>query len=101
MRATAETSFLSYIGIRDDGTRARQHALILALLRTIPGVALSRTEIANLTGMRLGSVCGRVSELRAEGLVFEPSTRTCPTSGRTVKVVQAAPDLLSDRESIH
>lgn len=95
MRGSAETSFLSYLEISDDGTKARQQAIILALLRSVPDVGFTRTNIATLTGMRLGSVCGRVAELRAEGLVIEPSRRICPTSGKLVKVVQAAPDLLS------
>jgi CRP-like cAMP-binding protein len=92
----ASTSFLSFIATRDDGTQARQYAQILALLRTIPSVSLSRTDIANLTGIRLASVCGRVAELRDDGLVIEPATRKCPTSGRMVKVVQAAPDLFME-----
>lgn len=91
----AQTSFQSFIGIREDGTKVHQQQTILALLRAAPDVAFSRTNIANLTGMRLGSVCGRIAELRAEGLVIEPGTRKCPASGRTVKVIQAAPDLLS------
>jgi hypothetical protein len=89
------TSFLSHIAIKEDGTKVRQQQMILALLRAAPDVAFTRTNIASLTGMRLGSVCGRIAELRAEGLVIEPTTRKCPTSGRMVKCVQAAPDLLT------
>jgi hypothetical protein len=91
----AQTSFQSFIGIRNDGTKVRQQQTILALLRAAPDCAFTRTNIAALTGMRLGSVCGRVAELRAEGLVIEPTSRKCPTSGRMVKCVQAAPDLLT------
>lgn len=95
MRVSAETSFLAFLAVRDDGTVANQQAKILALLRTIPATALSRLDIANLTGIRLSSVCARVAELRADGLVFEPGTRKCPHTGKTVKVVQATPDLLT------
>jgi hypothetical protein len=92
---TSETSLQAYLSVRDDGTVANQQSKILALLRTIPATALSRLDIANLTGIRLSSVCARVAELRAEGHVIEPSTRKCPHTGQTVKVIQAAPDLLS------
>lgn len=97
----ASTSFAAYLSVREDGTTARQYAQILALLRTIPSVALSRTDIANLTGIRISSVCARVHELRADGHVIEPSTRRCPHTGRTVKVIQAAPDLLTSCETVH
>jgi hypothetical protein len=97
----ASTSFQAFVAVRDDGTTARQYAQILALLRTIPSVALSRTDIANLTGMRLSSVCARVAELRADGHVIEPSTRRCPHTGRTVKTIQAAPDLFASSETTH
>jgi hypothetical protein len=92
---TSETSFLAYVSVRDDGTVANQQAKILALLRTIPATALSRLDISNLTGIRLSSVCARIAELRADGRVFEPGTRKCPHTGMTVKVIQAAPDLLT------
>lgn len=95
MRVNAETSFLAYVSVRDDGTVANQQAKILALLRTIPATALSRLDIANLTGIRLSSVCARVAELRADGKVHEPGTRPCPHTGKTVKIVQATPDLLT------
>ena len=93
----ASTSFLSYAAVRDDGTTAKQCATILALLRTVPHVGLSRTDIANLTGIRVGSVCGRVAELRDDGLVIEPGTRKCPHTGKSVKIVQIAPDLLTSQ----
>ncbi|KWZ53316.1 hypothetical protein WK57_30475 [Burkholderia ubonensis] len=95
MYNASTTSFLAYVSVRDDGTVANQQAKILALLRTIPATALSRLDIANLTGIRLSSVCARIAELRDEGLVFEPGTRRCPHTGKTVKVVQATPDLLT------
>jgi predicted transcriptional regulator len=99
MTQVSTTSFLSYVAVREDGTTARQYALILALLRTVPTVALSRTDIANMTGIRLSSVCGRIAELRDDGLVIEPGTRKCPHTGKTVKIVQAAPDLLSTSDA--
>jgi hypothetical protein len=89
----ASTSYAAYLSVRDDGTKANQQAKILALLRTIPATALSRLDIANLTGIRLSSVCARVNELRGDGLVIEPGTRKCPHTRMTVKTVQAAPDL--------
>lgn len=92
---TGQTSLLAYLSVRDDGTVANQQAKILALLRTIPATALSRLDIANLTGIRLSSVCARVAELRAEGHVIEPGTQRCPHTNKTVKVIQAAPDLLT------
>lgn len=92
----APTSFAAYLSAKEDGTVVRQYAQILGLLRTIPATALSRLDIANLTGIRLSSVCARVAELRADGMVIEPATRPCPHTGRTVKTVQAAPDLLTD-----
>ena len=90
---TGQTSLIAYLSVRDDGTTAKQQAVILALLRAIPATALSRLDISNLTGIRLSSVCARIAELRAEGHVIEPGTRKCPHTKMTVKVVQAAPDL--------
>lgn len=96
MHNQTTTSFMAYLSVRDDGTKANQQAKILALLRTIPSTALSRLDIANLTGIRLSSVCARIAELRAEGHVIEPGTKRCPHTTKTVKTIQAAPDLLSN-----
>jgi hypothetical protein len=99
MRATAETSALSYTEVKQDGTASLQRLAILNLLRAAPNSSFSRNDLATMTGFRLGSVCGRVGELKAAGLVIELAKRRCPQTGKLVKPVKIAPDLLSTSDA--
>lgn len=47
----------------------------------------SRRELANLAGLELSSVCGRVNEMLQIGMLKEVSQRKCKVTGKTVKPV--------------
>lgn len=47
----------------------------------------SRRELANLAGLELSSVCGRVNEMLQIGMLKEVSSRKCKITGKTVKPV--------------
>ena len=47
----------------------------------------SRRELAKLTGLDLSSVCGRVNELLALGMLEELKTRKCSVTGKTIHPV--------------
>lgn len=88
---TAHTSRLAYDEIRADGTTSKQCGIILDLLRTFPDRPFSRFDIHGVTGMRLASVCGRVNEMIAVGLVVETGTKVDPLTSKTVKTLKLAP----------
>lgn len=77
------------------GEAKYQRERILNFLRLLPAVGLSRTDLSIVLGIKLQSVCGRVGELKADGLVIEDAPRRCPHSGRMVKPVRIAPDLFT------
>lgn len=94
MRATAETSFLSHAAKREDGTADKQRIAILNLLRANPTKSYSRTDLSKIFRYPIQSVCGRIGELKDEGMVIELAKRRCTHTGQLVKPIQAAPDLL-------
>lgn len=69
------------------GDLSKQHMKILKLLQTEG--SLSRQEIANKTGIKIGAVCGRILEMRANNFVFEDGTKTDPDTGREVTTIAA------------
>ncbi len=91
---TAETSQFAYVAHKDEGNVSRQQLLLLNYLRLNRSASLSRSDLAHILGLRLQSVCGRINELKNDGLVIEDAPRRCPRSGRLVKPVRVAPDLL-------
>jgi hypothetical protein len=95
MRGQAETSFLSFLAKKEDGTAAVQRLAILNFLRTVPTASFSRTDLSKIFGYPIQSVCGRIGELKDDGLVIELPKRRCPHTGQLVKPIQAAPDLLT------
>lgn len=89
----ANTSVESLEKHRVSGRAAAQRLRILNRLRASPSDAMTRNEIAREFDMRIQSVCGRIGELKAEGLVVEESPRLDPITLRNVKPVRATPDL--------
>jgi Winged helix-turn-helix DNA-binding len=63
----------------------KKHQLILDTLEVEPD--LSRRELANKTGLRLQSVCGRVNELIGDGLVRVSGKSFDKSSGRDVETL--------------
>lgn len=85
----AQTSIENYRAHRDTGRMARQTQQVF------DGIAASRTdcsrgELAEKLGLRLSSVCGRVNELLARGLIEEAGVRPCRVTGKTVRPVRLA-----------
>ncbi|HDR9065515.1 TPA: MarR family transcriptional regulator [Burkholderia contaminans] len=91
----ALTSVDSLIEQKESGKAKKQRLAILNYLRLIPSVGLSRNDIARIFGFPIQSVCGRIGELKAEGLVVEDAPRLDPFTERKVKPVRAAPDLFT------
>ena len=65
-----------------------QAAAVLKYLQKLPGVGATREAIADGLGMKLSSVCGRVCELLAEGLIEETDERRETNSRRSATVVR-------------
>ena len=86
----ATTSAINYREHRDSGKLSTQAGLVLNFIRGLAdGYDVSRLEIAEALGLRLSSVCGRVNELIAAGLLEPGVTRKCRMSGKTVCPVKA------------
>lgn len=92
----AVTSIDSLIEQKKTGKADRQRLAILNHLRLIPAVGLSRNDLSRIFSFPLQSVCGRVGELKAQGLVVEDLPRLDPLTRRMVKPVRAAPDLFTN-----
>lgn len=65
-----------------------QRAVVLKYLQKLPGVGATREAIADALAMKLSSVCGRVHELLAEGLIEETDERRETNSRRRAVVVR-------------
>jgi hypothetical protein len=82
----ADTSVTAYHEHRDTGKLSRQANTILSQMRS--DTDYSRRELARHTGLELSSVCGRVNELLAIGLLEELASRRCSITGKTVHPVK-------------
>ncbi|CAB3779290.1 hypothetical protein LMG28688_00792 [Paraburkholderia caffeinitolerans] len=91
----ASTSVDSLIAHKESGKAAGQRLAILNHLRADPSRAMSRNEIARHFDMPIQSVCGRVGELKDDGLVVEDLPKLDAGTDRMVKPVRAAPDLFA------
>lgn len=87
-RAVANTSVEAYGAFVMGAELPRQQAQIVAFLRN--GGA-TRGEIAEGTGIRLASVCGRVGELLKVGTIEEASRRPCSVTGIAAHVLKLVP----------
>ncbi len=55
---------------------------------------MTRNELARALSLPIQSICGRVGELKDDGLVIEGAAVEDPTTHRRCKTVLIAPDLL-------
>jgi hypothetical protein len=78
--------------------KTKTYQLIKAAL-TVHG-PLSRSQLADVTSLRLSSVCGRVSELISMGELVEVGTIFDATTKRNVKTVELVTHSLTPRETI-
>ncbi|SIT50477.1 hypothetical protein BN2476_830048 [Paraburkholderia piptadeniae] len=88
----ASTSVDSLIAHKESGKAAGQRLAILKHLREDPARAMSRNEIARFFDLPIQSVCGRIGELKEQGLVIEDAPKFDPGTERMVKPVRAALD---------
>lgn len=87
--SVATTSIHAYQEHRDSGKVGRQARTILFSMPV--GVSYSRRELAELTGIEISSICGRVNELVSIGLLEETPTRRCRITGKSVHPVRRLP----------
>lgn len=87
MSPIAQTSIDAYMAAVTQGRATTQRARIRACLRACG--PLTRYEIHLITGIRYGSVCGRVNALIESGLARDDlETRPNPDGGSLANVVQ-------------
>jgi hypothetical protein len=84
--SVAQTSIDNYYRAIREGKFPTQKARIVAAMQ--PVHTYSRSELADLTGLRLASVCGRVAELLEDNLIEEAATRRCQVTGKLVSTVR-------------
>jgi len=89
--STSQTSRDAINSIREDGTTATQRSKIFSCLANLrQGSAVTRRQIAAMTGLELGAVAGRVNGLIKDEVVVEVGTVKCDTTNKTVKTLQLA-----------
>ena len=81
-----DTSIDAYHKLKQDGKRIPQWMCVIHTLRR--GEGLTRGEIAQLSGMRLSSVCGRVNELIQENVLADGARRKCQITDESAHVVK-------------
>lgn len=82
----AQTSIDNYYRAIREGKVPTQKARIVAVMRHVH--TYSRAELAQLTGLPLASVCGRVAELLEDEEIEEASDRPCNVTGKRVSTVR-------------
>ena len=80
------TSRIAYKNIIEEGKADSQQSYIIRLLKH--EAPLSRREISKATNIEIGSVSGRVNELKKEGRLKEDPKRKCNITGRLVTPVR-------------
>lgn len=86
--AVARTSVDAYYAmVASDSITAGQRA-VLAAFQT--GGTFTRAELQEATGLRSGSVCGRVFELVRDGVLEEGERRPCSVTGVSSHVLRLA-----------
>lgn len=71
----------------ESGRTSKRRAEIFRAIKFYPGK--TRGELAEITGLRLSTICGRVNELMKAGAVIEDPARKCSTSGRSAHPLRA------------
>lgn len=72
------------------GARQRE---VMRFVRLRGNRGATREEIADGTGLRIQTVCGRCAELVAIGLLYETDARRLTSSGHAAKVLKAVPSV--------
>lgn len=79
----ARTSRLAYMELQANGKESTQKGKVLKeVLRHSDG--LTRRQLAELTGLELGAVCGRVNALVRDGLLDDSEVVKCEVTGQEV-----------------
>lgn len=89
-RAMSATSLDAFATFVMGDQLPRQQRQLVDFLAVHPG-GFTRAELAERTGLRLSSVCGRCHELIASGVVEEASRRPCSVTGVSAHVLRLAP----------
>lgn len=85
----AETSVTNYREHRSSGRLGAQALEIVQFLANRTDRDFSRAEIAEILGLRLSSICGRVNELiKSDHVEQSAQTRRCQVTGKTVRPVR-------------
>ncbi len=84
----SSTSIQNYHEHRRSGKLGDQAQQVLDFLTARPNSNYSRAELAEATGLRLSSVCGRVNELVERGYITERPQRPCLITGKTISPVR-------------
>ena len=79
MSNVRDTSRDAYQQVNADGTIMNHRQRLL--LATSNGQAYTRNELAELTGIRIPSVCGAVHTMVKRGLLLEGEPRLCKITG--------------------
>lgn len=87
--AVSATSLAAYDSIKASGKQSTQAMRVLEYIGRHP--FSSRNDIAEGTGLRLASVCGRVDELLEDEVIEERGIKADPISGHTVKTLKVRP----------
>ena len=78
----AATSLMAYRSLDPARTATVRDRILLTVTKArMP----SNADLERLAGVRLSSVCGRINELRDEGLIEAGGTKTDPFTRRTVQ----------------
>lgn len=86
--SVSDTSIEAYHDHRHSGAFSRQQRQLLAAMHA--GNDYSRTELEQLTGIRLSSICGAVADLLELGALIRMPPRPCKVTGRRINPVARA-----------
>lgn len=88
--AVRQSSVDAYYAMTARGAITSGQRLVLAAFGDDPELELTRAELQEVTGMRSGSVCGRVFELVDLGVLEERPRRTCRVTGESSHALRLA-----------
>jgi len=81
----AATSRIAYLEHEAAGKLSEQQLAILDAME--PEQGYSRSELVEITGIRLSSICGRVNEMLHVGILTVQPMRRCRVTNRTINPV--------------
>lgn len=84
----ATTSIENYHAHKESGRLGKQALFLVQFIAEHTDRDWSRAELAEQTGLRLSSVCGRVNELIHSRHVEVQPNRRCQVTGKTVSPVR-------------